>query len=162
MRPFPQLLILLATLCSQPSIFSQTPDLFTQLQAADSLLFEESFNRCNLAAIEPIIHPDLEFLHDKGGVSDREGFFKAVKENICSSPDFKPIRKLVPGSLEVFPLYDNGVLYAAIQMGRHDFYIQEPGKPLRLTNHARFIHTWFWEDGRWQLKRVLSYDHQEP
>jgi hypothetical protein len=64
MCTFQPLLILLAMLCAQPPVFCQTHDLFTQLQAADSLLFEEGFNRCKPAAIEPIIHPDLEFLHN--------------------------------------------------------------------------------------------------
>lgn len=138
-------------------------DLERELLRMDSLLFEEGFNRCNLHITEQIVHPDLEFLHDQGGRQDRQAFFAAVRQNICSGSGPKPIRQLEPGSLQNFPLYDNGRLYGAVQTGIHHFYLRRPDQPLYHTSTARFTHTWLLSDeGNWQLYRVLSYDHQSP
>lgn len=141
---------------------SESSELFKTLAQKDSLLFDEGFNRCKIQVTEDIISGELEFYHDTGGFQDREAFFKAVKENICSSPDRKPIRKLVLGTLKVFPLKDNGRLYGAIQKGIHQFYIKEPGKDLYLTSTAKFTHLWILESESWKLRSVLSYDHQVP
>lgn len=132
---------------------------FRELAKADSLLFEEGFNSCNLAALEDLIHSDFEFYHDVAGLQSRAGFFRSVKENICSTPEHKPTRKLIPGSLEVFLLKDYGEIYGAIQKGEHQFYIKEPDKELYLTGTARFTHVWILENDNWKLKRVLSYNH---
>ena len=59
-------------------------------------------------------------------------------------------------------LLHNGKTYGAIQKGIHLFYIQEPNKPLYLTNIAKFTSLWKLEGDHWKLSRVLSYDHKEP
>lgn len=150
-------LLLSHSICAQVRTDSE---LFLQLKNADSLLFELGFNQCDTAVLQQLMHKDLEFLHDQGGIQDRDAFFKAHRENICGNPDNKPIRKRVEGSLMVYPMFDNGKLYGAIQMGTHEFYLAEPGKPLKPTGKAKFIHTWLLVDGQWQLYRVISYDHQ--
>lgn len=138
-------------------------ELFLQLKNMDSLFFEAGFNHCEIAAFEAYVSKDLEFYHDQSGIShSREEFLKAVKQNICSSPNKKPIRQLKPESLEVFPLYQNGELYGAIQKGEHDFFIKEPNKELIFTSTAQFTHLWLLEEEKWMLKRVLSYDHKTP
>ncbi len=140
----------------------ESSELYHTLAQKDSLIFDEGFNRCNYGALEEVIANDLEFYHDTGGIQDREAFFKATRENICSSPDRKPIRELVPGSLTVFPLRKKGELYGAIQKGEHRFYIKEPGKEMYLTSIAKFTHLWLLREGKWKLTRVLSYDHRSP
>lgn len=134
--------------------------LYSQFVELDNILFEESFNKCNEEVLPPLITSDFEFYHDIAGIQDKNEFLRAVKNNICSNPDKKPIRKLVPGSMEVFPLNNNGVLYGVIQRGVHEFYIKEPGKKIYKTGIAKFTHLWLLQDGKWQLKRVLSFDHQ--
>lgn len=142
---------------------SRDSELFLKLKEMDSLLFDEGFNKCNLTALNDIVSDDLEFYHDQSGQSNsKEQFLKTIKENICASPDMKPIRKLEPKSLEVFPLYNNGELYGAIQKGEHNFYMKEPGKEMYFTSTAKFTHVWLLNDGHWVLKRVLSYDHKTP
>lgn len=136
--------------------------LFQRLAQADSLLFEESFNKCNHAVLDKMITDDLTFYHDTGGVQNRKAFEKAVRENICSETDHKPMRQLVAGSLQVFPLRDNGHLYGAIQKGKHKFYIKEPGKEMYLTSTADFTHVWILVDRNWKIQTVLSYNHQMP
>ncbi len=136
-------------------------DLFIALKKADSLIFDLGFNQCNFDVLEKTVHRDLEFLHDQGGIQNREEFFKAIRENICNPASVaKPVRKLTPGTLVVYPLKKDGEIYGAIQLGEHEFYLAEKSKPLRKTATAKFIHTWLLEDGQWKLYRVLSYDHQ--
>ena len=73
---------------------------------------------------------------------------------------YKPRRELVEGSLKVYLLKNNGVLYGAVQMGIHKFYAIEKDKPEYLTSTAKFTHLWKLENGEWKLSRVISYDHQ--
>ncbi len=141
---------------------SATSQLFIDLKKADSLVFEEGFNKCRLDVLQDIMHQDLQFLHDQNGSQNRDDFFHVFKESICSNPDAKPVRKLVEGSMIVYPLKNEGKLYGAIQMGMHEFYIVEPNKEPRFTANGKFIHTWLLENGQWKLFRVLSYDHQQP
>jgi hypothetical protein len=157
------LFIAILSLNSLPAQVSQDSEVFKQLKARDSLLFERGFNKCEIADFEFFISKDLEFYHDQGGVTtNKADFLKAVRNNICSNPKMKPIRKLQKESLEVFPLFENGKLYGAIQKGIHDFYIREPEKDLYKTSSAKFTHLWLLEKDIWILKRVLSYDHQSP
>ena len=159
-------LLLLVILCCSgtPSLgqSAQSPDLFAQLKKQDSIFFERSFNQCDIAYLDKTTHPELVFFHDQGGIQHKVEFLKAVRENICANPNQKPIRKVEENSLEVFPLYNNGKLYGAIQHGVHYFYIREPNKPDRHTSTAKFTHVWLLDNGNWLLKEVLSYDHRSP
>lgn len=137
-------------------------NLFIELKKADSLLFNEGFNKCNIELLQSLIHKDLLFMHDQNGLQNREEFFKGFVESICSNANFKPIRKLVGSSLIVYPLKNEGKLYGAVQMGQHEFYIKEPNKELRFTVKGKFIHTWLLENGKWKLFKGISYDHQQP
>ncbi len=137
--------------------------LFKNLKIQDSLLFNLGFNECKISEFEGFISADLEFFHDQGGLTEnKEDFLRNMRNNICSSASKKPIRKLTPGSMEVYPLFDNGKLYGAIQQGIHDFYIKEPGKEMYKTSSAKFTHVWILRNQEWILKRVLSYDHKNP
>ncbi len=136
------------------------PALQQELDALDAALFEPLFNRCELARMDALLHPQLEFLHDQAGRQDRADFERAVRQNICSGQGDKPLRRLLPGTLESHPLYAHGELYGAVQSGRHAFFLRGPDGRERPTSQARFVHTWLRVDGRWQLYRVLSYDHR--
>lgn len=128
----------------------------------DSLLFVEGFNGCNLSIPRAIVADGLDFYHDQSGPQDKPQLMAAIEQNICASPQRKPIRKLVPGSVEVFPLRRDGTLYGALQVGRHEFYIREPGRTLYKTSIARFAHVWLRDGDAWRLAEVLSYDHRAP
>lgn len=139
---------------------STNSDLFKTLKKNDSLIFDSAFNECKSSDLTSIIAEDLEFYHDTGGITNgKETFLKTVKQNICGNPKVKPLRKLVDNSLQVYPLYENGNLYGAIQKGDHNFYLRENGKT-RPTVKSKFTHLWILENKNWMLKRVLSYDHQ--
>ncbi|WP_136466000.1 DUF4440 domain-containing protein [Flagellimonas onchidii] len=138
-------------------------ELFETIKKMDAVLFENGFNQCMISDIEPLISDDLEFYHDQGGITNsKEKFLSTIKQNICSNQKQKPIRKLMENSLEIFPLYDKGRLYGAIQNGTHEFFIKENDKEPYLTSTAKFSHLWIKENDSWKLKRVLSYDHKNP
>lgn len=154
------LLSLLLGLLALP-VQAQTPAALQQeLDALDAALFEPLFNRCELERMDALLHPQLEFLHDQAGRQDRAGFERATRQNLCSGQGDKPLRRLLPGTLESHPLYANGELYGAVQSGRHAFFLRGPDGRERPTSQARFVHTWLRVDGRWQLYRVLSFDHR--
>lgn len=133
--------------------------LFRELKKQDSIFFERGFNQCDIAYLEKTVSEDLKFYHDQSGFQDRQAFFENTKRNICSNPGQKPVRKLEQGSLTVFPLYNNGSLYGAIQSGVHHFYIRENNKEDLRTSTARFTSVWVLENDEWKLAEVLSYDH---
>lgn len=142
---------------------SPNSDLFQQLKSLDSLLFDRAFNHCELEYLEKHVADDLEFFHDQGGIDkSRAAFIAKVEANICSNPTMKPIRKLVAGSMKVFPLYTQGKLYGAIQNGSHEFFIKEPEKEVYKTSIAKFTHVWLVKNEEWLLSKVLSFDHQSP
>lgn len=142
--------------------FAQVADtsaLYRTLKANDSLLFERGFNHCDMQQFENLVADDLEFYHDKGGITrGKPAFIATIRNNICNQ-GHKPVRVLTPGSLEVFPLTNNGVLYGAIQTGLHSFRDSQGGQPEAATSEARFTHLWLLQQGHWKLARALSYDH---
>jgi hypothetical protein len=143
---------------------AQVPEnsaLYQTVMGLDSQLLEEGFNQCLLDRFEKLAASDLEFFHDKGGRQNRAEFLKASRTNICGNPNSRPVRTLLPGSTQVFPLENNGVLYGAIQQGVHRFHTkgQDPAK--HGYTDAKFSHVWILSNGQWQLKTALSFDHQQ-
>ena len=136
-------------------------DLFIQLQKQDSIFFERGFNQCDLDYIESRLSPRFRMYHDQSGFQDRETFFYNTRKYVCAEGGKKPIRKVENASLEVFPLYQNGKLYGAIQKGVHHFYLREEGQEDIWTSAAQFTHTWVLDEGVWKIDDVLSYDHQD-
>ena len=141
---------------------NRSSELYRTLKQNDSLLFNASFNTCDIPELEKLVSDDFEFYHDKGGLmGSKAEFIEKTKSGLCKL-SYKARRELVEESLEVFPLYKDGVVYGAVQTGRHNFYAKEKDKPEYLTSTAVFTHVWLLENGNWKLKRVLSYDHQDP
>ncbi|KMQ61353.1 hypothetical protein ACM46_15070 [Chryseobacterium angstadtii] len=162
MRPFNLItaILILLSINTRAQVNPKS-ELFITLQKKDSILFEQGFNKCNLSAVENLVTNDFEFYHDQNGIQDQKTFLKNFKESICENPKGKPIRKLVKGSLTVFPLYNEGKLYGALQSGIHDFYMMND-KEQRFTERAKFMATWLLEKGEWKLNKELSYDHNKP
>lgn len=130
---------------------SNDNELFQILKVKDSLFFEVGFNKCNLEVFEELLPEEFEFYHDKNGVTkSRTTFISTLKKNLCSTGKNKVKRVLEEGSIEVFPLYDNGNLYGAIQTGKHSF-----GSTI-----ARFTNIWILDQGKWLPTRIMSYDHK--
>lgn len=137
-------------------------ELFRKLKFQDSIFFEQSFNRCDINYLENAIDKELTFYHDKSGIQNRDKFLENTKKYICGDTLKKPIRKVEEQSLEVFPMYNNNVLYGAVQTGIHSFFIREKNKADVLTGRAKFIHLYLLVNEKWVLKEVISFDHQLP
>lgn len=118
----------------------------------DSLLFE-AFNRCDTVASKNFFTKDLEFYHDKGGLTGYEENIRSIHKR-CTS-NYIVRRELVPGTMEVFPIKD----YGAVQLGSHRFYNRNKGETEHLDGTFRFVHVWKNENGRWKIARVVSFDH---
>lgn len=132
---------------------AQQPDsLYQTIKRMDSLLFE-AFNKCDTAASRVFFTNDLEFYHDKGGLTGYEENMRSIRKR-CSS-NYIVRRELVPGTMEVFPIKD----YGAIQLGNHRFYFKNQGEAEQLDGTFRFVHVWKNENGRWRIARVVSFDH---
>ena len=161
-------LLIISIVFAGHHIFAQNnsdSDLFNTLKANDSLMFNVGFNTCDLKQFENLMSDDLEFYHDKTGITNSiSEFINVMKSGICNpSSTFKARRELIKGSLEVYPLYNNGILYGAIQTGKHRFFeknMNQPEKAEKAGSTAKFIHLWILEDNQWKLKRILSYDHK--
>lgn len=122
-------------------------------------LFWQAYNQCDTSAFSKYFSTDIEFYHDKGGLSKGlDTLVSSFQANICSR-DYKLRRELVPGSLKIFPLKNQKELYGIILSGEHLFYIQEKGKQERLDGAAKFTNLWMLQQGTWKMSRVLSFDH---
>ncbi|WP_205499749.1 nuclear transport factor 2 family protein [Rufibacter psychrotolerans] len=123
-------------------------------------IFWDSYNQCDLATMEHFVAEDLEFFHDKGGITTGEANFMAsVSNNLCGNENFKVRREGVPETIRVYPMYKAGELYGAIISGDHLFYNQEEGKAEFLAGVAKFANLWLLQDNTWKMARVFSYDH---
>jgi len=144
--------------------FSQeekTSTLYKTIMSKDSLLFDIGFNTCDIKQFENLYTEDFEFYHDKDSVSDKARFLKTFKSGICSpTRKYNYRRELISGSTEIYPLFKNGILYGAIQMGTHRFYETSAGNPEQAGSFAKFTHLWLLKNKEWKLARSLSYNHQ--
>lgn len=157
------LVILISTVVGLNAQEYDRDELFDILKKNDSLLFDAAFNTCGITVLNSIFTEDFEFYHDKGGITEgREAFVSGIAQG-CENRDGnlpQPAKRiLVPNSLEVYPLFDNGKLYGAIQHGIHAFeFLNEKGE-YQKGDIAKFTHVWVLKDGIWKIRRELSYDH---
>jgi ketosteroid isomerase-like protein len=126
-------------------------ELTSAISALDTQLFD-AYNNCDIDKLGSMVVDDLEFYHDKSGLTvGKQPFLVAIKNNICG----KVTRQLVKGSLEVYPLKG----YGAVEIGVHRFY--HPGtQDHDVVGEAKFVHLWQYKDGAWKVSRVISYDHE--
>ncbi|HEY1193275.1 serine hydrolase [Flavobacterium sp.] len=135
--------------------------LYKTIMSKDSLLFTIGFNTCDIKQFEDLYTEDFEFYHDKDSISDKARFLKTLKSGICSpTRKYNYRRELINGSTQIYPLYKNGTLYGAIQMGTHRFYETSAGNAEQAGSFAKFTHLWLLKNKNWKLARSLSYNHQ--
>ena len=139
-------------------------ELYELLKEQDSVLFDAAFNRCDTATMASLFTEDFEFYHDKVGATfGRESFLApAIANCTARNPDMpQPAKRiLIEESLEVYPLYNKGILYGAIQHGIHRFEFLNNQGAYQRGDTAKFTHLWVLQDDVWKIKRELSYDHQ--
>jgi hypothetical protein len=129
-----------------PAYNAPDPALHAEIAIMDSLFFD-AYNRCDIALQARIYATDIEFYHDKGGLStSKSDILASTEKNICG----KVTRKLVDGSLEVYPIAN----YGAVEIGYHKFFNnQEPDAP---SHPSKFIIIWKKDADRWQITKVIS------
>ena len=141
---------------------TQTDSLATTIQNQDRL-FWDAYNRCDVEGMNAFFTPDVEFYHDKGGLTSGVDALAAnTKGNLCSNPRSHLRREAIAGSVKVFPLRNGQAIYGAVISGEHRFYVVDSGKPERLDGVAKFFHVWLLKDRSWRMARVISYDHGPP
>jgi hypothetical protein len=124
--------------------------LYAQVAHLDSVVFN-AFNNRDTTTFKRFFTEDLEFYHDKGGLTgyaETIGFMRSTANN---NNGLK--RDLVPGTLEVYPIPN----YGAMEIGSHRFCHQENGK--QDCGTFRFVHIWKQVGNEWKISRVVSYDH---
>lgn len=149
--------LLLCIFCLAQDNQEAAPTLYEQVVALDKDVFD-AFNSCDIEKFKSYFTDDVEFYHDKGGITiSDEKLAESVAKNICVNPQqLKVRREAIPETLKVYPM-DN---YGAIITGEHNFYQTVNGVE-KLTGTAKFTHLCQFKEGRWRISRVLSYDHRE-
>ena len=117
-----------------------------KIEELDSIFFT-AYNTCDLDQQSELISEDIEFFHDKGGLStSKSDIMEAMKNNICG----KVTRELIKGSIEVYPILN----YGAVQIGYHKFFNNQ--EPDAISNPSKFITIWKNENDTWQMSRIVS------
>jgi hypothetical protein len=102
--------------------------------------------------MEEIFDKNMEFFHDKSGVTNYEQNIAIFKTNFAK-PNWGVKRRLLKESMEVYPIPN----YGAMQIGQHEFCNTENG--VTGCGILKFAHVWQFKDGKWTVTRILSYDH---
>ena len=129
---------------------SSTEALYKEIARMDSLVFD-ALNKRDVERFKSFFKEDLEFYHDKGGLTGYQHTIDFLKD--ISKPGNDLRRDLVKKSLEVYPIPG----YGAMEIGEHLFCHTENGKPECGT--FKFVHIWQKKDGGWKISRVVSYGH---
>jgi hypothetical protein len=152
----PRLLVLLTLIMLSTSLTTHAQDtykyvpeskeLYAKIVHMDSLLFN-AYNSCDTETQAKIFSDNLEFYHDKGGLTtSKKDLLDAIKRNICG----KVTRVLVPGSIEVYPIAG----YGAVEIGLHRFINHQENN--HLSKPDKFICVWQQKGDSWQVTRVIS------
>lgn len=121
-------------------------EIYDIIVAKDTEYFN-AYNTCDIKKQESLYSEDLEFFHDKGGLStSKQEVLAAIEKNICE----KVTRTIVAGSIEVYPIKD----YGAIEIGYHKFYNNQ--EPNAKSKASKFIMVWKNEDEKWFISKVIS------
>ncbi len=124
--------------------------LFNEIAQQDSLQFD-AFNSRNLDKLMNYFDSTLELYQDNTGVRNFDQTKQAFGNLFKMSYTLN--RKLIPGTMEVYPIKD----YGAIETGQHTFSHVENGQLQSFT--YKFIQIWQKKDGVWRVTREITYGH---
>ena len=146
------LVLLLSSMAgsAQGSQLKPTDSLYMEIAKLDSIFFD-AFNRRDIETFKNLFSEDLEFYHDKGGLTDLDYTINSMKEVAKRNEGLR--RDLVKGSMEGYPIPG----YGAMQMGAHTFCHTENGRLDCGT--FKFAHVWKKTEKGWKITRVISYGH---
>ena len=127
-------------------------ELYNEIARLDSVMFD-AFNAHDLEKLGSTFSENLEFYHDKGGLTGFGQTMNNFKSLFEKNKNTGLRRELVKGSLEVYPIKD----YGAVEICLHRFCHVENGKDDCGT--FKNVMVWQKKDGLWKVTRVVSYDH---
>ena len=156
--------LLTIALAYSSQAFSQTEQqkLTATILHLDSA-FWNAYNNCDSTHFKDFLSDDVEFYHDKGGVTtNAKSLIEALNKNICGNAASRLRRQAVAGTVKVYPMQDGDKIYGAIISGEHNFYITPKDKPEFQSGVANFTQLWQLKNGEWKMTRILSYNHHEP
>jgi hypothetical protein len=133
-----------------PKAQAADSSLYKEIAKQDSILFT-AFNTRNIEQFKNMFSEDLEFFHDKGGLTTYEQTINSLVETTKRNNGLR--RDIVSGTLEVYPIPG----YGAMQIGEHRFCHTENNK--QDCGTFKFVHIWQKKDGVWKITRVVSYGH---
>ncbi|HEV7891982.1 MAG TPA: nuclear transport factor 2 family protein [Pyrinomonadaceae bacterium] len=135
-----------------------TKELHERIAALDASLFA-AYNKCDIDKVGTFFAEDLEFYHEKGGLTlTRDATLALMRKNLCGADSNRVRRELVEGSMEVRPIKN----YGAVQTGEHRFYLTQKGQTEKLDGIGKFVMLWREKDGEWKITRVISYGFRAP
>jgi hypothetical protein len=134
---------------------------YKEIMQNDSILFQRGYDHCDTSQVRSLLADDFEFYHDQAGMIDKGTDFLKALASLCHL-SYKASRTLDPGSVKLYLLKNQDELYGILQSGSHAFYAEDQSAPRHKTSTAAFHHLWIKTNGSWKLKRVISYDHQQP
>jgi N-acetylated-alpha-linked acidic dipeptidase len=124
--------------------------LHDEIAKQDAAMFG-AFNAHDLAGLMSFFAKDVEFYHDKDGLQGYAQLESGFGTLFARNDGLR--RDLVPGSLQVYPMGKDG----AIETASHRFCHVENGRDD--CGVFRLLNVWRKIDGRWQVTRVVSFDH---
>lgn len=126
------------------------------VRAADARYWQ-AYNACDMAAMGELLTDDVEFYHDRTGLTaGRPAVLDSLRNGPCASPRTMTLRReAIENSIRFHPLAGGFALLS----GAHSFYVTDAGKPERLDGQAEFVIVWQSVDGHWRMRRILSYAH---
>jgi ketosteroid isomerase-like protein len=126
-------------------------ELYNEIKRMDAAL-SDAFDASDMNKLKALFAEDLEFYQDDEGLVRYEQTMKDFESLFAQGNQMR--RKLVEGTLEVYPIKD----YGAIEVGAHQFCHLEKGKDECGT--FKFVHLWRRSgEGTWKISRVVSYAH---
>lgn len=121
-------------------------EVYDEIVVMDKTYFD-AYNDCDMEKQASLYSEDLEFFHDKGGLStSKQEILTSIEQNICG----KVTRTLIENSIEVYPIKD----YGAIEIGYHKFYNNQ--EPNAKSKPSKFIMVWKKEGEKWKISKVIS------
>jgi ketosteroid isomerase-like protein len=135
---------------SSASAPAESGNLTEEITRMDAKMFD-AFNSHDVDRLMSLFTEDLEFYHDKGGLTTSQQTSEGFGRMFGNAPDIK--RTLVPGTLQIYPIKD----YGAIELGTHRFCHKENGKDD--CGNFPFVMVWKKVGDSWKVSRVISYGH---
>ena len=133
-------------------------ELYDRIASLDAALFD-AYNGCDIDKVGTFFTEDLEFYHEKGGLTlTRDATLALMRKNLCGADSNRVRRELVRGSMEVRAISN----YGAVQTGEHRFHLTQKGRKEAPDGIGKFVMLWRRTGDEWRISRVISYGFRAP